>query len=110
VDNKNRPLAGLVLGSTRFVIESPCRDRTEYEEQMDGFPDVECELAKAVTRCADLCRYFSEKRMQVPPHIVRQMRQTSTLPSAERLERLREINSELMEYLHSVSEDSEFRM
>jgi hypothetical protein len=110
MDNKKTPLTGVAPGSTCFVIESQSCDRTEYEGQIDGLPDADRELAKAVTTCADLCRYFSEKRMQVPPHIIREMKKSSTVPSAERLEKFCQINSELMEYLHSVGKDSEFRM
>lgn len=110
MENKNERLRVLNLESTCLPLEAPLYDRKEFEEHVDGLPEAERELAKEATRCADLCRYFSEKRMEVPPHIVRQMRRARTLDLAEQLEQLREINSELMEYMHSVSEDSEFRM
>jgi hypothetical protein len=48
--------------------------------------------------------------MQVPPHICREIIDSRKLPVPERAERMRDINAELMEYLHSVSEDTEFRM
>lgn len=110
MENKNERLRVLNPESTCLALEAPLSDRKEFEEHVDGLPKAERELAKEATRCADLCRYFSEKRMEIPPHIVRQMRQSRTLALAEQLEQLREINSELMEYVHSVSEDSEFRM
>ena len=84
--------------------------RFEYEEQMNDLPAGERDLAIEVTRLADLSRYFSEKDMQVPPHICRQVVASRKLAVRQRTERMREINEELMEYLHSVSEDSELRM
>jgi uncharacterized protein with von Willebrand factor type A (vWA) domain len=88
----------------------PVTDRFEYEQQMSDLPDGEQNLAIEVTRLADLSRYFWEKEMQVPPHIYRQIIDLRKLEVPQRIEKMREINEELMEYLHSVSEDSEFRM
>jgi hypothetical protein len=88
----------------------PVADRSEYERQMSDLPDGERELAIEVTRLADLSRYFSEKEMQVPPHLYREIVASRKLAAPQRVEKMREINEELMEYLHSVSEDPEFRM
>jgi hypothetical protein len=88
----------------------PVADRFDYEQQMNDLPDGERELAIEVTRLADLSRYFSEKEMQVPPHIYRELVALRKLAVPQRVEKMREINEELMEYLHSVSEDSELRM
>jgi hypothetical protein len=88
----------------------PVADRFEYEQQMSDLPDGDRELAIEVTRLADLSRYFSEKEMQVPPHIYREIVASRKLAVSQRVVKMREINEELMEYLHSVSEDSEFRM
>src|SRR6266852_1679490 len=89
---------------------TPIDDRVVYEQQMSGLPPGDRDLAIEVTRLADLSRYFSEKDMQVPPHICREILDSRKLPVPERAERMRDINAELMEYLHSVSEDTEFRM
>jgi hypothetical protein len=88
----------------------PVADRFEYEQQMSDLADGERELAIEVTRLADLSHYFSEKEMQVPPHIFREIVASRKLSVPQRVEKMREINGELMEYLHSVSEDSELRM
>jgi hypothetical protein len=88
----------------------PVTDRFEYERQMKELPDGERELAIEVTRLADLFRYFSETEMQVPPHIHRELVALRKLSVPQRVEKIREMNEELMEYLHSVSEDSELRM
>ncbi len=95
---------------SRFHVEAPLSEREEYEQQMDALPDGDRELASEVSRFADLCRYFSENRMQVPPHISREVQQLRTFPVAARTNKLRELNLELMGYLHSVSEDCELRM
>jgi hypothetical protein len=88
----------------------PVADRFEYEQQMNDLPNGDRELAIEITRLADLSRYFSEKEMQVPPHSYREIVASRKLAVPQRVEKMREINEELMEYLHSVSEDSEFRM
>ena len=88
----------------------PVGDRFEYEEQMNELPDDERDLAIEVTRLADTSRYFAENDMQIPPHISRDIAGSRKLSVPERVKRVREINDELMEYLHSVSENSEFRM
>ncbi len=100
-EHKGLRFAGLV---------APIHDREAYEEQMGAFPPSERALVEELTRHADLCRYFEEKRMQVPPHIVRAVRKLASLSPAERAAEMREINHELMEYLQSVSDDSELRM
>jgi hypothetical protein len=91
-------------------VSAPLADRFEYEQQIDRLPDRDRELAIEATRLADLSRYFSEANMQVPPHLCREIIQSRNLPVPERVETLQAINAELMEYLHSVSEDSELRM
>jgi hypothetical protein len=96
--------------SPQGVPMTPVGDRFEYEQQMNDLPAGERDLAIEVTRLADLSRYFSENDMQVPPHICRAIVASRKLPVPQRTERMREINEELMEYLHSVSEDSGLRM
>lgn len=89
---------------------APVGDRFEYEQQMNSLPVAERKLAEEVTRHADLCRYFSENDMQVPPHICREVVESRKLAVPQRAERMQEINEELMEYLYSVSQNTEFRM
>jgi hypothetical protein len=89
---------------------APVGDRTEYERQMNALPAEERALAEELTRYADLCRYFAEHDMQMPPHIVRAVAQLASRPTVERTTEMQQINQEVMEYLESVSEDPEFRM
>jgi hypothetical protein len=89
---------------------APVDNRFAYEQQMNGLPVGDRELAIEVTRLADLSRYFSENDMQIPPHICREIVESRKLAVPQRTERLHGINEELMEYVHSVSEDSELRM
>jgi hypothetical protein len=96
--------------SPQRIPMTPVGDRFEYEQQMNELPADERDLAIEVTRLADLSRYFLENGMQVPPHICRGIVASRKLAVPQRAERMREINEELMEYLHSVSEDSELRM
>jgi hypothetical protein len=91
-------------------VPTPVGDRLEYEQQINDLPAGDRDLAIEVTRLADLSRYLSENDMQVPPHICREIVAARKLSVPQRAESLREINDGLMEYLHSVSEDSEFRM
>jgi hypothetical protein len=89
---------------------TPIDDRAEYEHQMNELPAEQKALTEQLTRYADLCRYFAEHRMQVPPHIVRAVNDLSSLPTEERTSQMKQINQEVMEYLQNVSEDPEFRM
>jgi hypothetical protein len=89
---------------------APIQDRAEYDRQMNALPEPERALALELTKYADLCRYFAEHDMQMPPHIVRAVAQLSSLPVPERTTQMEQINQEVMEYLHSVGEDPEFRM
>jgi hypothetical protein len=86
------------------------QDRAEYERQMNALPPGEKELAKEVTLHADMCRYFSQKNWEVPPHIRKAVKDVRTLDVPERAETMREINEALMEYLHDISEGTELRM
>ena len=48
--------------------------------------------------------------MEVPPHIVRAVGRLHKLPVDARVVQIEEINQELIEYLHNVSEDTGLRM
>ena len=86
------------------------QDPAEYERQMNALPRDERELAQEVTLHADMCRYFSQKHWEVPPHIRQAVKDVRTLNLVERTETMREINEALMEYLHDISEGTELRM
>ena len=89
---------------------SPIEDRLEYQRQADALPEGQQELTRELTRHADICRFFDERDMQVPPHIVRALQEARSMPVPERTEAIRQLNLELMAYLENVSEDPEFRM
>ncbi len=91
-------------------VLAPINDRFDYERQMNGLPSDSRDVCIEATRLADLCRYFSERDMQVPPHICREIVKLRELAVPERADRMVEISEELMEYLHNVSEDCQFRM
>lgn len=93
-----------------FKLPKPVDDRLERERDLEGLPELECELAQQLECHAYICSYFSQKSFQVPPHIVAACVDLRTLALPERISRLQELNQELMEYVESVSEDSQLRM
>lgn len=96
-------------GSTNWLVPA-IDDREAYDQGLAALPTEVRPLATALTVLADLCRYFDENHMDIPPHLVRAVSEVATLPLPERAERVAQINLELMEYLNSVSEDSGPRM
>lgn len=85
-------------------------DDMERESLIEELPQDERTLANGIVRYANLCRFFAEHRMEVPPHIIRAVARLQKLPIEERITQIDEINQELMEYLHNVSEDTGLRM
>lgn len=86
------------------------QDDMERERLIDELPQDQKAMANGLVRHANLCRFFSEHDMEVPPHIIRAVGRLQQLPIEERISQIDEINQELMEYLHNVSEDTGFRM
>ena len=87
----------------------PIEDRNEYEQRLGSLPPDQRELAQENTRLADLCRYFSEQKMDVPPEVLEQVGRLSKLAISERIRALKNINRELMEYLNDVGQDPGIR-
>jgi hypothetical protein len=58
------------------------------------------ELAELCAQFADLCQYFSQQNMDLPAHIVDEVRLVSKLVVEDRITRIKRLNQELMEYLH----------
>jgi hypothetical protein len=87
----------------------PIEDRNEYEQRLRALPPDQQELAQENTRLADLCRYFSEQKMDVPPEVLEQVGRLSKLAISERIRALKNINRELMEYLNDVGQDPGIR-
>ena len=87
----------------------PIEDRNEFERRLDALPPDEKELAHENTRFADLCRYFSDKTMDLPPQVLDQAGRLATLPITDRIRVLKDANRTLMEYLNDVGEDPQIR-
>jgi hypothetical protein len=88
---------------------APIADYMEREKLLNILVTDEKTLAEGLSRYVDLCRFFSENQMQVPPHIVRAVGRLQKLPIEDRVSQIGEINQELMEYLHNVSQDTGIR-
>jgi hypothetical protein len=80
-------------------------DRGEREQRLDSLPAEQKEFAQESTRFADLCQYFAQQKMDIPPSIVERVGSVSKLPSTDRIRAMRDINRELMEYLNDVGQD-----
>jgi hypothetical protein len=89
---------------------APIADYMEREKLLNTLPRDEKALAEGLSRYVDLCRFFSENQMQVPPHIVRAVGRLRAQAIEDRVSQIEEINQELMEYLHNVSDDTGVRM
>lgn len=75
-----------------------------HEERFRDLPTNEQQLAEKTARLADLCQYFSERRIDVPAEIVERISGLSKLTVPERVRALVDVNHDLMEYLNTVSE------
>jgi hypothetical protein len=85
-------------------------NQQDSKQQVDAVAESEQTLLRELTTLADMCRYFDEKGMQVPPHIGQAIRELGRIPAATRADTARKLNLELMEYLENVSPNFEFRM
>jgi hypothetical protein len=83
--------------------------REQRSERLKDLADDERQLAEESARFADMCQYFSEKRMDIPIHILDELRSVSCLLVHERVSRLKALNQQLMEYLNCSANDSGFR-
>ena len=74
-----------------------------------GAPNEEKELAEVCARFADLCQYFSQQNMDLPPQIVDEVRLVSKLAVKERIAKMKRLSQDLMEYLNDAGSDSQLR-
>ena len=74
-----------------------------------GAPNEEKELAEVSARFADLCQYFSQQSMDLPPQIVDEVRLVSKLEVKERIAKMKRLSQDLMEYLNDAGPDSQLR-
>jgi hypothetical protein len=85
-------------------------DRKSLNESDRGDAQTtEKELAEVCARFADLCQYFSQQSIDVPTHIVDEVRSVSKLAVADRVARMKRLNQELMEHLHGASPGPQIR-
>lgn len=87
----------------------PIEDRHEFERRLDALPPDQKELAHENARLADLCRYFSDKKMDIPPQVLDPIGRLARLPIADRIRVLKDANRTLMEYLNDVGQDPQIR-
>jgi hypothetical protein len=84
-------------------------DRGEREQRLDSLPAEQKEFAEESTRFADLCQYFSQQKMDIPPSIVERVKSISKRPEPDRVRAMQDINRELMQYLNDVGQDPGIR-
>ncbi len=87
----------------------PIEDRDAYERRLNRLPPDQRELALESARLADLCQYFSQQKMDIPPHLLEQVGGLSRLSLADRIRALEYINRALMEHLNDVGQDPRIR-
>ncbi len=87
----------------------PIEDRNEYERRINRLPLEERELARESARFADLCHYFSQQNMDLPPEVVDEVSCVSKLALRDRIDAMKRLNQALMEYLHDVGQDPQIR-
>jgi hypothetical protein len=108
-ENRSQPKSG-ALGKFGPGGElGAIADRSEREQRLKSLPPREKELADESARFADLCQYFSQQKMDIPPSVVERLGNVSKLPAPDRIRAMQDINRELMEYLHDVGQDPGIR-
>ena len=93
----------------KWTVARPFDDRNQYEQRLNSLPAEQKEFAEESTRFADLCQYFSQQKMDIPPSVVERVGGVSKLPVPDRLRAMKDINRELMEYLNDVGQDPGIR-
>jgi len=83
--------------------------RRQKERSHDAASIQENDLAEVCARFADLCQYFSQQNMDLPANIVDEVRLVSKLAVEDRVARIKRLNQQLMEYLHSASPGPQIR-
>jgi hypothetical protein len=108
-ENRSKPESG-ALDKFRPGGESgPIEDRNAYEQRLSSLPAEQKEFAEESTRFADLCQYFCQQKIDIPPSIVDRLGSISKLPAPDRIRAMIGINRELMEHLNDVGQDPGIR-
>jgi hypothetical protein len=108
-ENRSKPKSGALDKFEPGGELGPLDDRNEYEQRLNSLPPGQKELAQESARMADLCQYFSQQKMDVPPEVLEQIARLSGLPITERFRAIRDINRTLTEYLNDVGQDPGIR-
>ena len=108
-ENRSKPKSGALDKFEPGGESGPLDDRNEYEQRLHSLPLGQKELAQESTRFADLCQYFSQQKMDIPPSIVQRLGNVSKFPVKDRIRAMKDINRELMEYLNDVGQDTGIR-
>jgi len=108
-ENRSKPKSGALDKFQPGGELGPVDDRNEYQQRLNSLPAEQRELADESMRFADLCQYFSQQKMDIPPSIVERLGNVSKLPVKDRIRAMKDINRELMEYLNDVGQDTGIR-
>ena len=108
-ENRSKQKAGALDKFEPGGELGPLEDRSEYEQRLNSLPAEQKDLAEESSRLADLCQYFSQNKMDIPPSIVERLRTVSGIPVPDRIRAMRDINRGLMEYLNDVGQDPGIR-
>jgi hypothetical protein len=104
-ENRPKPKSGALDKFEPGGELGPLDDHNEYQQRLNSLPAEQKEFAEESTRVADLCQYFSQQRMDIPASIVERVGNVPKLPVKDRVRAMKDINRELMEYLHDVGQD-----
>lgn len=99
--NQQRGVGSFEQGGDLGALEN----RVAREERLNHLPSPGKELAAESARFADLCQYFGQQKMDVPPEIIDELGRTSRLGIPERIEAMKKLNRRLMEYLSDAGEN-----
>ena len=87
----------------------PIDDLAEREQRRNQLPSGERELAQESARLANLCQYFSQEKIDIPPDILGRIGRVSKRGPLERIRELADITQALMEYLNRAGPGSRLR-
>jgi len=91
------------------MTEDDKKQQRPTEPSSDVAQTKEKDLAEVCARFADMCQYFSQENMDLPPQIVDEVRQVSQLAVGDRIARMKRLNQELMEYLNDAGPAPQIR-
>jgi hypothetical protein len=104
-ENRSKTKSGALDKFEPGGVLGPLENRNEYEQRLNVLPADQREFAEESTRFADLCQYFSQQKIDLPPSIVERLGNVSRLPLLDRMHSMKAFNRELMEYLNDVGQD-----